>query len=150
MAARQGADVRGLRSALTKAQSKPRGEAAPAPARQKEDDLAELVDRLGSKNAGLQARAVKSLLAIGKPAVPYLAFALREPTNSFAVRESIVDGLGRMGPAAREALPHLDHLIKAGPPDPGFKETAEEMERKAREAQLITAMQAASTKIRAK
>ena len=150
VAARQGADVRGLRSALTKAQSKPRGEAAPAPARQKEDDLAELVDRLGSKNAGLQARAVKSLLAIGKPAVPYLAFALREPTNSIAVRESIVDGLGRMGPAAREALPHLDHLIKAGPPDPGFKETAEEMERKAREAQLITAMQAASTKIRAK
>ena len=150
VAARQGADVRGLRNALTKAQSKPPGKTAAAPARQKEDDLAELVDRLGSKNAGLQARAVNSLLAIGKSAVPYLAFALREPTNGIAVRESIVDGLGRMGPAAREALPQLDHLIKVGPPEPGLKDTPEEMERKAREAQLITAMQAASTKIRAK
>ena len=150
VAARQGADVRGLRNALTKAQTKPAAKGGPPAVRQKEDDLAELVDRLGSKNAGLQARAVKGLLAIGKPAVPYLAFALREPGNGIAVREAIVDGLGRMGPNAREALPQLDHLVKAGPPDPGFKDSAEEMERKAREAQLITAMQAASAKIRGK
>ncbi len=150
VAARQGADVRGLRNALTKAQSKPAGAAAPGPARQKEDDLAELVDRLGSKDPGLQARAVKSLLAIGRPAVPYLAYALREPGKSIAVREAIVEGLGRMGPAARDALPQLDQLVKAGPPDPSFKETAEEMDKKGREAQLITAMQAASAKIRAK
>ena len=150
VAVRQGADVRGLRNALTKAQSRPAKAAAPAAVRQKEDDLAELVDRLGSKNAGLQARAVKGLLAIGKPSVPYLAFALREPGNSIAVREAIVDGLGRMGPAAREALPHLDHLIQAGPPSPSLKDTAEEMDRQVREAQLVTAMQAAATKIRGK
>jgi tetratricopeptide (TPR) repeat protein len=150
VAVRQGGDVRGLRDALQKAQSRPKGAAAPAPTRQKEDDLAELVDRLASKDAGVQARAVKGLLAIGRAAVPYLAYALREPGKSIAVRESIVEGLGRLGTAAREALPVLDQLIKAGPPDPNFKETGEEMERKAREAQLVSAMQAASAKIRAK
>jgi tetratricopeptide (TPR) repeat protein len=150
VAARQGADVRGLRSALTKAQSRPPGSSTPAPARQREDDLAELVDRLDSKNAGLQARAVKGLLAIGRPAVPYLAHALREPGSSIAVRESIVVGLARLGPAAREALPHLDYLVKAGPPEPSVNDTPEAMERKTREAQLVTAMQSASTKIRGK
>jgi tetratricopeptide (TPR) repeat protein len=150
VAARQGADVRGLRNALTKAQSKPADKTTAGPARQKEDDLAELVDRLDSKNAGLQARAVKGLLAIGKPAVPHLAYALRQTGSSIAVRESIVDGLGRLGPAAREALPHLEYLIKAGPPEPSVKDTPEDVERKAREAQLVTAMQAAAGKIRGK
>jgi HEAT repeat protein len=127
---------------------KPPATAGAAATRQKtEDDLAELVDRLGTKNAGLQARAVKGLLAIGKPAVPYLASALRDPGNGIAVRESIVDGLQRLGPAAREALPYLDHLIKAGPPDPGFRDTPEQVDRQVREAKLITAMQAARTKI---
>jgi len=150
VAARQGADVRGLRNALTKAQAKPPGQSTPGPARQKEDDLAELVDRLDSKNAGLQARAVKGLLGIGRPAVPHLAYALRQTGSSIAVRESIVEGLGRLGPAAREALPHLDYLVKAGPPEPSVKDTPEDVERKTREAQLITAMQAAIAKIRAK
>jgi len=148
IAARQGADVRGLRNALkAQAAAKP---AATAPRQKTEDDLAELVDRLGSKNAGLQARAVKGLLQIGKPAVPYLGSALRDRSNGIAVREAIVEGLTRLGPAASDALPYLDHLIQAGPPEPGIKDSAEEMERKAREAQLVSAMQVARTKIRGK
>jgi len=147
VAARQGADVRGLRTALSKAQTaKPA--AAPAARQKTEDDLAELVDRLGTKNAGLQARAVKGLLQIGKPAVPYLASALRDPANGIAVREAIVEGLTRLGPVASDALPYLDHLIQAGPPTPGTNDSPEAMARQVREAQLISAMQAARTKIR--
>ena len=92
----------------------PPASAGAAAARQKsEDDLAELVDRLGSKNAGLQARAVKGLLGLGKPAVPYLASALRDPGNGIAVREAIVDGLQKMGPASERGA------AVARPPDQG-------------------------------
>jgi tetratricopeptide (TPR) repeat protein len=150
LAAKRGADVRGIRNALTKsAKSKDAPKATPA-RQQTEDDLLELVDRLGSKNAGLQARAVKALLDLGRPAVPYLAFALRQPGNSIAVRELIVDGLGRLGPAAREALPHLDHLIKEGPPAPTLDDSPAEIARQTREASLISAMQVATVKIRGK
>lgn len=149
LAARKGADVRGLREALSRP-VKPTTPGGAAAIPKAEDDLAELVDRLGSKNAGIQARAVKGLLGLGRPAVPYLAHALMQRGTSIAVRETIVDGLGRLGPAAREALPHLDRLIKAGPPAPGLQDSSEEMERQAREAQLVGAAQAAATKIRGK
>jgi tetratricopeptide (TPR) repeat protein len=149
LAAKAGADVRAIRTVLVKP-AKPAPTAGAAPARRPEDDLAELVDRLGSKNAGVQARAVRDLLELGKPAVPYLAFALRRRTTGIAVREAIVEGLGRLGPAAREALPHLEHLIKEGPPVPGLEDTPEEMARQVREAALVSAMQAAAAKIRGK
>jgi hypothetical protein len=150
VAAREGADVRALRNALTQP-AKPPATAGAAAARQRsQDDLAELVDRLASQNAGLQARAVRGLVALGKPAVPYLASALRDTRSGIAVREAIVDGLQRLGPAAKDALPYLDHLIAAGPPDPGLQDSPEAMERKLREARLISAMQAARVKIRGK
>jgi hypothetical protein len=63
------------------------------------------------------------------------------------VRESVVAGLGKMGPAARDALPELDRSIKAGPRASGPEDSPAE---KAREANLIGAMQAAAVKIRAK
>lgn len=149
LAARAGADVRGLRQALSRPAKPGKPGAAPAVQRA-EDDLAELVDRLGSKNAGIQARAVKGLLGLGKPAVPYLALALLQRGTGIAARETIVDGLGRLGPSAREALPHLDRLIKAGPPAPGMLDSPEERERQAREVRLMSAAQAAAAKIRGK
>jgi hypothetical protein len=63
------------------------------------------------------------------------------------VLESIVAGLARMGPAAREALPQLDRSIKAGPRVSGPEASPAE---KAREAKLIRAMQGAAAKIRGK
>lgn len=147
LAVRAGADVRALRGALAR-QARPA--TTPGPAPRTDDDLDELVDQLGSKSAGLQVRAVKGLLGVGKPAVPYLASALAQRANSIAVREAIVDGFGRLGPAARAALPHLDRLIKEGPPIPGIGASREQMGREVREAALIGAMQAAATKIRGK
>jgi tetratricopeptide (TPR) repeat protein len=148
LAAKAGADVRTIRTVLVKP-AKPA--TSPSAASQRsEDDLAELVDQLASKSAAVQARAVRDLLDLGKPAVPYLAFALRQGGTGIAVREAIVEGLARLGPAAREALPHLDHLIKKGPPDPGLQDSPEEMARQVREASLVSAMQAAAVKIRGK
>jgi cellulose synthase operon protein C len=77
------------------------------------DEQAELAERLRSKHAGVQARAAKELLEIGRPAVPALATALDRKTTAPAVRELIVEGLGGLGPAARGALPQLERQATA-------------------------------------
>ena len=138
LAAHTGADVEGIREAL----SRPAGTAAGG------DDLAELGDQLRSKSAGIQARAAKSLLDLGRPAIPSLAEALQKKGTSLAVRERIVDGLGSLGPAAREALPQLDRLAKTVPSKPGPQDSSEERALRDREARLATKAQAASEKIR--
>jgi tetratricopeptide (TPR) repeat protein len=131
LAARAGADVGALRSAL----GKPVWAA---------DELDELLDQLRSKHPGEQARAVKRLVALGKSGVPHLVSALQRRTTAIAVRETIVDGLGRLGPAAREALPPLDRLIEAGP---GRGSDSRE---RARETKLVGAMREAVARIRGK
>jgi len=136
LAARAGADVRGLRAALS-------GSSPSAG-----DELAELVEGLDSKNAGVQVRAVRGLLGLGRPAVPALAGALARKATSIAARETIVEGLGRMGPAARDALPQLDRLIEAGPAGPRSPESPAEKESREREAKLIGAMESAAARIR--
>jgi tetratricopeptide (TPR) repeat protein len=105
------------------------------------DELGDLAARLRSKSAGQQARAAKEMLEIGRPAVPSLAAALGRKTTAIAVRELIVDGLGALGPAAREALPQLERLAKPAPDgaDAGDRE---------REAKLAQSAQAAAAKIR--
>jgi tetratricopeptide (TPR) repeat protein len=140
LAAKAGADVRALRGALSSA--KPAG----APAK-RADEPTELVQQLASKSAGEQAYAARRLLLLGGPAVPYLSPALAERGTAIAVREAIVEGFARLGPAARGALPQLDRAIKSGPPGLGPESTAEE---KAREVRLVAAMQAAVAKIRGK
>jgi hypothetical protein len=76
--------------------------------------------------------------------VPALASGLRDKDTALAVREQIVDGLARMGPAAAEALAELDRQVKAGPRAPTAPGLAE------REAKLVDAMRAAASKIRGK
>jgi hypothetical protein len=104
-----------------------------------EGERAELVGGLRSKNAGEQARAAKNLLELGRTGVPPLAAALGRPGTSLAVRELIVDGLGGLGPAAREALPQLDRLAGAAPPGAADH---------SREARLAASARAASERIR--
>ena len=136
LAARAGADVRRLREALTGS--------APGSA----DEVAELAEGLDSKSAGDQVRAVRGLLGLGRPAVPSLAGALARQATSLAAREAIVEGLGGMGPSARDALPQLERVMKAGPPGPRSAESPAEKERQQREAKLIGAMELAAAKIR--
>jgi len=138
LAVRAGADVDEIRQAF----SRPPGATGAAV------ELAELQDLLRSKNAGVQARAVQDLLELGRPAVPSLAAALPRKGTSLAVRERIVDGLGRLGPAAREALPQLDRLAKTAPLAPGAQDSSEDKALRDREARLVASAQAASAKIR--
>jgi Flp pilus assembly protein TadD len=137
LAARAGADVEPLRRAFA------RGGATA-------DDFerAELVEGLKSKSAGEQARAVHGLLELGGPAVPSLAAALGRAGTSLAARELIVDGLSRLGPAAREALPQLDRLAGAAPAVPGPQESAEEKALREREARLAGQARLAAERIR--
>jgi hypothetical protein len=137
LAARAGADVEPLRRALQR-------EGATA------DDFEriELAEGLRSKNAGDQARAVKGLLELGRPAVPTLAAALGRAGTGVAARELIVDGLSRLGPAARDALPQLDRLAAAPAPPAKPGESDEEKALREREARLSESARAAAEKIR--
>jgi superkiller protein 3 len=139
LAVRAGADVTDIRQAF----SRPPGNAAVAA------DLAELREGLRSKNAGVQARAVVGLLELGRPGVPALADALQRKGTSLAARERIVEGLGRLGSAAREALPQLERLAKGAPPEAGVPDASEASAAlQDREARLAASAQAASAKIR--
>lgn len=137
LAARAGADVAPLRQALQRAD----GVA---------DDFerGELAEGLRSKNAGDQARAVKGLLELGRPAVPALGAALGRAGTSVAARALIVDGLRRLGPAARPALGSLDRLASAAPTAPGPEASAEERALFEREVRLAAAARAAAAAIR--
>jgi len=141
LAAKAGVDVGPLRKALLGPPT------AGAATLKSADEINELALQLDEKNAGEQALAAQRLLGLGRPAVPYLASALRDKDTAIAVRETIVAGLGKMGPAARDALPELERSIKAGPRAGGPEASSAQ---KAREASLIAAMQAAATRIRAK
>ena len=136
LAARAGADVEPLRRALSREE-----------ATADNFERAELAEGLRSKSAGEQSRAVKGLLELGRPAVPTLAAALARAGTSLAARELIVDGLSRLGPAAREALPQLDRLA-AAVPTPGPQESDEEKALREREARLADSARAASERIR--
>ncbi|HVQ24231.1 MAG TPA: hypothetical protein VMV01_03600, partial [Planctomycetota bacterium] len=138
LAARSGADVDGVGQALLR----------PAGAGRAKDDQVELVDQLRSKNGGVQARAAKGLLDLGPAGVASLADALQRKGTSLAVRELIVEGLGKQGSAARDALLQLDRLGKSSPPKPGPQESSEEKVLRERETRLAASAQAASEKIR--
>ncbi len=141
LAAKAGVDVGPLRKALL---GPPKAGAATL---KTADEINELALQLDENNAGEQALAAQRLLGLGRAAVPYLASALHDKGTAIAVRETIVAGLGKMGPAARDALPELDRSIKAGPRASGPEASPTN---KAREANLIGAIQAAAEKIRGK
>ena len=87
LAARAGADVRALRAVFSK---------PPSTGGRAEDDWAELLEQLRSKHAGEQVRAVRDLLALGRPAVSTLTQALAQPATSPAARAAIKDGLAKI------------------------------------------------------
>jgi tetratricopeptide (TPR) repeat protein len=137
-AVKAGGDVRSLREALLTP-------ARPASAASKSaDEISELAQQLADSGAGEQAFAAQRLLARGRAGVPALASALRDKDTALAVREQIVDGLARMGPAAGDALTELDRQVKAGPRAPAAPGLGE------REAKLVASMRAAASKIRGK
>ena len=137
-AVKAGADVHSLREALL-APAKPASAASKSA-----DELSELAQQLQDSGAGEQALAAQRLLARGRAGVPALTSALREKDTALAVREQIVDGLARMGPAAGGALTELDRQVKAGPRAPAAPGLEE------REAKLVASMRAAASKIRGK
>jgi tetratricopeptide (TPR) repeat protein len=138
LAARAGADVGQIRQALGR----------PPGATIDEGDRAELLEGLRSKNAGVQARSVRGLLELGRPAVPSLVAALQRTGTSLAARELVVEGLAALGPAAREALPQLDRLAGAAPPPAPADASDEEKALREREARLSASARAAAEKIR--
>lgn len=71
-----------------------------------------LVQRLGSLENKVPAMALKSLVEIGKPAVPYLIKCL--DSQQGGIQYKCAKALGQMGPAAKSARPALEKLLKSG------------------------------------
>ncbi|MGL4555772.1 MAG: HEAT repeat domain-containing protein [Gemmataceae bacterium] len=61
----------------------------------------------------VQLAAADALAWIGPPALDALLSALKDPTKVPAVRKRAAQGLGRIGPAARGAVPALSELVTA-------------------------------------
>ncbi len=129
LAARAGADVSGLRDAL----GKPVWAA---------DELDELQAGLRSKQPGEQARAAVGLARLGRSGVSSLASVLQRRTATVGVRETAIEALRGLGPAARDALPALERLVEAGPLRGGDERES------AREKALVEVARTAVSEIR--
>lgn len=77
-------------------------------------DLGDLSRNAQSKNAGARRSAAGELRQFGKEAVPTLIFMVGND-ESLAVRRAALKSLAAIGPAAREALPHLRNVLNAPP-----------------------------------
>jgi TolB-like protein len=70
-----------------------------------------LIQNLGSLEYEVPQSALKSLVSIGKPAVPYLIKGLDSEQGS--VQYKCAKALGQIGPAAKSARPALQKLMKS-------------------------------------
>lgn len=84
----------------------------------KESGFVDLTVQIKSKNAGVRAKAADALGAAGPEAVPHLHYAAGQPDEEWIVRLAAVRSLGRIGPAAKVAIPTLLGLSRANC-DPG-------------------------------
>jgi len=75
------------------------------------DAVPVLAEALNSKFANYQEPAGTTLAAIGLPAVPALIEALK--SGNSGTRASAAKALGKIGPAAKEAMPALISLLKS-------------------------------------
>ena len=70
-----------------------------------------LVQNLGSLEYMVPQMALKSLVEIGKPAIPYLIKGLDNEQGS--IQYKCAKALGQMGPAAKSARPALQRLLQS-------------------------------------
>ena len=76
----------------------------------RESGFEALVAQLKSKNASVRAKAAEALGAAGADAVPHLNY-LAATDPEWTVRGAAVRSLGRIGPAAKAALPTLTGFL---------------------------------------
>jgi tetratricopeptide (TPR) repeat protein len=77
-------------------------------------DLSDLSRNAQSKNAAARRSAAGELRQFGKEAVPTLIFMVGND-ESLAVRRAALRSLAAIGPAAKDALPHLRNILNAPP-----------------------------------
>jgi tetratricopeptide (TPR) repeat protein len=100
-----------------------------------------------SRNPATRARAAKDLAALAGPsAVPTLIFLMQADPN-YDVRISACQALGSLGPAARQALPNIDGLLRQPPYDCGINCTAEQLDAQMKDGDYKRALRDAKAKI---
>ncbi|NBO92395.1 MAG: hypothetical protein EBV06_08825 [Planctomycetia bacterium] len=75
------------------------------------DTVSTLALAMNDGQKEVQLAAVESLVAIGLPALDALLSALKDPTKIPQVRKKAAQGLGKIGPQARGAVPVLSELV---------------------------------------
>jgi len=70
-----------------------------------------LVQSLGSLESMVPTMALKSLVEIGRPAIPYLIKGL--DSEQCSIQYKCAKALGQMGPAAKSARPALQKLLQS-------------------------------------
>jgi superkiller protein 3 len=82
---------------------------------------------LGAKSPAARIRGINAIVGFaGANAVPAL-ISLMQLDPSYDVRISACQAIGSLGPAARQALPNIDGILRQDPYDPGVNPTEEQL-----------------------
>jgi len=100
-----------------------------------------------SRNATTRARAAKDLASLAGPsAVPTLIFLMQSDPN-YDVRISACQAIGSLGPAARQALPNIDGVLRQPAYEPPINATAEQLEAQMKDGDYRRALRDAKARI---
>ena len=100
-----------------------------------------------AKNPQTRARAAADLAALAGPsAVPTLIFLMQSDPN-YDVRIAAANALGSLGPAARQALPNIDGVLRQPPYEPPINATAEQLDAQMKDGDYRRALRDAKARI---
>jgi hypothetical protein len=95
-------------------------------AREVKSNVSTLTLALSDEKPEVHLAAIDALVNIGPPALDSLMAALKDPTKVPAVRKKAAQGLGKIGPAARGAVPVLSMLVTGKGPKNKAKDLNDE------------------------
>jgi len=100
-----------------------------------------------SKTPATRARAARDLASLAGPsAVPALIFLMQSDSN-YDVRISACQALGSLGPAARQALPNIDGVLRQPPYEPPINATADQLDAQMKDGDYRRCLRDAKSKI---
>jgi tetratricopeptide (TPR) repeat protein len=100
-----------------------------------------------AKNPATRARAARDLASLAGPsAVPTLIFLMQSDPN-YDVRISACQAIGSLGPAARQALPNIDGVLRQPPYEPPINATAEQLDAQMKDGDYRRCLRDAKAKI---
>jgi len=102
---------------------------------------------LGAKTPAARIRGIATIVSVaGAGAVPAL-ISLMQTDPSYDVRIAACRAIGSLGPAARQALPDIDAILRQAPHDPGVKPSEEQLRAQQKDGDYRRCLRDAKAKI---